>query len=474
MLDTTGLNNGTVQAFVCGGGDYSTDVCLGICPNPDIMGIGVRLAFYIQSCVNTLLVIFSPTDSVPTTWAGTLLTTALIVAAIVLKAARQQSQLTLYHGTLILNFATLSSISSLAVAPMLPIWRLSPAEYYRHELEQHMLHPPGDEGHDANHTVVTSPFYVNIKKRELKAAQKRARIVLSLAILIQVALQWTWGIYLFVSPNYSQQECSGDTKIVMYLMSFNVSQINTYDPTVRTPGMHPAQYFVWASWILFNLLITFGLIIILAVSSSTLSAVPVSSEQSASTPNTPALTALYNVFVHCLLSVGADATRLVLIMYYVVVFVLWVAFIYTIEHQRSENAVFAGENDFKGFGQITAFLLSLAPLWTLFVGLYKYPALRRRLKNQHGLFGTQHPNLSAAELDASPGHSSLPSEEQYLLHNLSPQSDQHRLSPSMPSVVVHSAYSSETQVSQDEYPAALSFSTPHMQRRSTHWRNVSY
>jgi hypothetical protein len=50
--------------------------------------------------IEALLVIFSPTDSVPTAWAGTLLTTALVVAAIVQKA---QGNLTLHHATLVLK-----------------------------------------------------------------------------------------------------------------------------------------------------------------------------------------------------------------------------------------------------------------------------------------------------------------------------------------------------------------------------------
>lgn len=115
------LNNSTTQALCCIG--TSVD-CVAICPNQDLAGIGVRIAFYLQSFMNgellqhltrlytaqfyiipaALLVIFSPTDSVPTTWAGTLLTAALIVAAIVMKT---QSNLTLYHATLILKYVLL-------------------------------------------------------------------------------------------------------------------------------------------------------------------------------------------------------------------------------------------------------------------------------------------------------------------------------------------------------------------------------
>lgn len=118
-LDALGLyvlDNSTRQALACGS-DFVFNTCPGICPNPDIMGIGVRVAFYIQSGLNgkhlgstrctssnlvfvALLVVFSPTDSVATTWSGTLLTTALIIAAFVLKA---KNSLTLYHATLVLK-----------------------------------------------------------------------------------------------------------------------------------------------------------------------------------------------------------------------------------------------------------------------------------------------------------------------------------------------------------------------------------
>ena len=52
-------------------------------------------------CITALLVVFSPADAVPTAWAGTLLTAALVVAAIVLKA---QGDLTLYHATFVLKY----------------------------------------------------------------------------------------------------------------------------------------------------------------------------------------------------------------------------------------------------------------------------------------------------------------------------------------------------------------------------------
>ena len=51
-----------------------------------------------------LLVVLSPRDSVPSAWAGTLLTASLIIAAIVQKI---RQSLTLHHATLILKYVAL-------------------------------------------------------------------------------------------------------------------------------------------------------------------------------------------------------------------------------------------------------------------------------------------------------------------------------------------------------------------------------
>ncbi|CAL1713781.1 unnamed protein product [Somion occarium] len=252
--------------------------CIAIEGNPDLAGIGVRVAFYIQSAINTLLVIVSPRDSVPSAWAGTLLTTSLVIAAIVQKV---NHTLTLHHATLIMNFATLSCISSFAVAPMLPIWRLRPSEYYAQELARNAVH---DAGGDDQSNIIESPFYINRQKKHIKAAQNRERVILALALLTQVVLQWTWGIILFVSPTYSQKECSGDTD-------------------------RPKQVIFWGN---------------------------------------------------------------------TVSFILWCLYLISSEWQRSLNHISEGEDDFGGFGQVTAIFLSLAPLWSLSVALYKYPSLRRR------------------------------------------------------------------------------------------------
>ncbi|EKM48053.1 uncharacterized protein PHACADRAFT_214972, partial [Phanerochaete carnosa HHB-10118-sp] len=221
-------NGNLLQSLTCSG--LLSDTCIAICPNQDLAGIGVRIAFYFQSLVSALLVVLSPSDSVPTAWAGTLLTGALVVAAMVSKAS---GNLTLHHATLVLNFATLSCISSLAVAPMLPIWRLTPGEYFEQDRQQHALglSASGDKHGRAtaalNRRIVESAALRNARKREVKRAQRRARMVLSLALLIQVVLQWAWGVYLFTAWTYSQPACSADTTLVLFLAPFRTRTLNS-------------------------------------------------------------------------------------------------------------------------------------------------------------------------------------------------------------------------------------------------------
>ena len=47
------LQNATKAALVCAASDDVFTPCDAICPNPDISGIGVRGAFYIQSALNS-------------------------------------------------------------------------------------------------------------------------------------------------------------------------------------------------------------------------------------------------------------------------------------------------------------------------------------------------------------------------------------------------------------------------------------
>ena len=55
---------------------------------------------------------FLDTHAISVAWSSTLLTMSLVIPAVLQK---KQLALTLYHATLVLNFATFSSVSSLAV-----------------------------------------------------------------------------------------------------------------------------------------------------------------------------------------------------------------------------------------------------------------------------------------------------------------------------------------------------------------------
>lgn len=114
MLPASTLTNSTLAAIEC---SQPGSECLAICANADLAGVGVRVSFYAQSVLSgtsihcntihavqrvviALLVIISPRDSLASAWAGTLLTIALVIAAIVQKV---NQTLTLHHATLIMK-----------------------------------------------------------------------------------------------------------------------------------------------------------------------------------------------------------------------------------------------------------------------------------------------------------------------------------------------------------------------------------
>ena len=156
------------------------------------------------------------------------------------------------------SFATLSCISSLAVAPTLSIWRLTPQQYYAKRLAHDMLDAGDDSDDDKHNRMVTSAveqLTTGRHKRKVARAQNRQRVFLAFALLIQVILQWAWGVVLFVSPVYSQANCSGDTELIFFLYHFTAEEIN---------GGH---MHVWVLWLLFSLGITMAMTVVLAVTS---------------------------------------------------------------------------------------------------------------------------------------------------------------------------------------------------------------
>jgi len=401
------LNNGTFQALQCSGGFNATYAPCIICPNTDFAGVGVRAAFYVQSFFNTLLVIFSPEDSVPSAWAGTLLTVALILAAAVQK---RNNQITLHHSTLVLNYATLSCISSLAIAPILPIWRLAPKEPVLR----------------ADHPHEAAPLVGNDDEPDVRRSREpkrqpvdRQRTVLALALLSQVVLQWAWGIAMFVSPAYSQIACSGSTGVLLFFIPLTADEINE------------KYFYVWAFWLLFSLGVTLALAIVLAVTSGTRAYAGLSRQSTvsshASSVSIPAYRQFFNAAVASI-PPWRDYRRQMIFWGNILSTSLWIAYIIQSELQIQANCIFTaeGENNFSGFGQITALLLALTPLWSLTLALYRYPSrLRKAERRRKALvqsLSVQEPSLAEAVQLARDDHD--PSARVSLPHivtqNLSP------------------------------------------------------
>lgn len=99
------------------------------------------------------------------------------------------------------SFATLSCISSLAVAPKLPVWNLRPQEYIARRLAPHALANPGPRTVDSFagqiEDLLNSSFTETARQR-LKHAQRRERIAIGLSLLFQVNLfECEVGLYSF-------------------------------------------------------------------------------------------------------------------------------------------------------------------------------------------------------------------------------------------------------------------------------------
>ncbi|RDX44159.1 hypothetical protein OH76DRAFT_1559898 [Lentinus brumalis] len=370
------LSNATAAALVCAAAPGDQSTCAAICPNADLSGIGVRSAFYVQSSLNTLLVIFSRRDSVPSTWAATLLTGALVIAAMVQK---MNQSITLHHAVLTLNFATLSCISSLAVAPTLSIWRLTPREYYAKRLARDIL--DDDEDHQDRMITDAVDTMTGRHRKRIERAQSRQRLILAIAILTQVVLQWAWGIWLFVSPVYSQTNCSGETGLIFFLHRFTAEYINS-------------NMVVWVVWLLFSLGITMFMTIVLALTSPSRARPWTARSSPASTIGTRVSSISGSVapppLCHQLFSNAVQAipvlkhqARHFVFWYNIVSVFLWAMYIAASELQIQANCIFDGENSLTSFGQITALLLSLAPLWSLTEALYKWPETQRKVARRH-------------------------------------------------------------------------------------------
>ncbi|KDQ13668.1 hypothetical protein BOTBODRAFT_146054 [Botryobasidium botryosum FD-172 SS1] len=247
--------------------------CCGICPNADLLGVGVRLAFYLQILVTVVIGFVSPKHGVMGAWGATILTVALIIPAVIQK---QQRQLSLHHATLVLNYAVISSLVSLAISPRCTIWYPTgipiPESMSNPEgAPTGLQHEPLAASSTASpiQTPVAQPRQArqeNQSKRDCpppplvgqpliklegEALERRHRKVQVptcntysqyVSISPQATFLWAWVIILLTHPSYSQRACSGGTHLVFFFgATFTAHEINT------------THFSVWPCWLFFSL-----------------------------------------------------------------------------------------------------------------------------------------------------------------------------------------------------------------------------
>lgn len=255
---------------------------------------------------------------------------AILIPAI--KQKREQN-ITIYHATLVLNFATFSSLVSLSVAPMCAVWRKTGFTDHSSRIDETQVDILGEEA--ALSVRNTGPDSLNNLPR-LKV--HRERLSLSLALLAQVALQWTWTTMLLTDPEYAQPACSSTTRVMLFVVPFTVEEINH-------------KYFiVWPLWLLFNVTITTVWGLLLVVNSAP-SVHPVLSRQ---TSLDDILTRRRRRFFKAL-----DWGRIRVLALNCLAFLLAVMFIVVCEVQVNHlGNCTMGENSDWSFGQIAALLVA--------------------------------------------------------------------------------------------------------------------
>ncbi|EJD50494.1 hypothetical protein AURDEDRAFT_150200 [Auricularia subglabra TFB-10046 SS5] len=370
--ESVSLSRDTIAELYCA--TSREGPCYGICPNADLAGLGVRLAFYFQAALNACLVALSPEDSPGAAWGATLLTAAIVIPAI---AQKKQGELTLYHATLVLDFTTLSSLASLAVAPLCPMWRekglAQPLrQRYLDQKEQQAEAPsPNDSpllGQRDESDLGLMPFPVGPESEEgteseddepvpqhhapNKSNVTYQRIVLSCALLAQVGLQWGYAVLLFTSPYFAEKSCSRSTVIVLFGAPLKAADINQ-------------QYFyAWVLWLVFNMGVTFTWGAFLVLSGA------------ASRRHNPARRSRLGRFLARVDPDGARRRQAVMWSALMVA----VFFVGVAEMQQVSNCFALSENNDWGFGQVAALLLVLVPIWQIVVVLnHRWFGRRERL-----------------------------------------------------------------------------------------------
>ncbi|KIM83250.1 hypothetical protein PILCRDRAFT_819493 [Piloderma croceum F 1598] len=320
----------------------NANICLGICPNADVTGVGVRVAFYLNAILTAMLVGLSPNDSASAAWSSTILTMSLVIPAVIQK---KQGALTLYHATLVLNFATFSSISSLAVAPLCTVWRqIDNKDHPRYNKVQtpnlRSIPLPISTSEETYHQDAA----MQLAKTTTIPQRRRSRVILSLALIAQVSLQWAWATYLFTSPYYAQQACNAYTTVVLFGVPMTAYKVNHH-------------YFgLWASWLLFSIVVTLIFGVLLVISSTSGANSNKMQRRQLRLRKTSWLADRITDW-----DPKGDKRRLI---NFVTAFVICSLLVIFSEMQVNRNCVF-GENSQWGFGQLAALLFALAPVWSI-------------------------------------------------------------------------------------------------------------
>lgn len=249
---------------------------------------------------------------------------------------------------------------------MLPIWRFTP--------------PDREVSNDARRNAL-HPVILHRHKKE--SAKNKQRVVLAFALLTQVrrvtnaprnrmylltwhqvVLQWAWGLVMFVSQAYSQEACNGTTVLLFFFVPLTALDINH------------GKFFVWVLWLLFCLGITLYFTVALAVFGGTsayngLSRRSTITSSDTQSVNIPLYKQLYDALTASFPS-WRDRRKQLFFWGNICAVCLWISYIIrssspmnpksnadfsrkVSELQIQANCIFAGEEDFGGFGQVCSF-----------------------------------------------------------------------------------------------------------------------
>ncbi|KZS92219.1 hypothetical protein SISNIDRAFT_125280 [Sistotremastrum niveocremeum HHB9708] len=318
-----------------------------------------------------------------------MLTTAVVIPAIIQKS---QQALTLYHAVQVLNFATFSSVTSLAVAPLCHIWRQTGEGKVAETLSQF----DGDAGFDGGVLLDEDEDDPQVRIRKLQEGQIQiSRVVLSGALIIQICLQWTWAIILFTDTTYAQAPCSDLTLLYFFGIPLHASDINH------------GSYYIFPLWLLFNMCISLFWGILLVVTSNPDMHPVLSRAQTELDPESAISEVINNITKFGI--PYRDRKRMLLLGVNVLAVIVAAFILITSELEAWKNCILLGENTTWGFGQITAILLSLTPGGSLVVAVYDKHIVHERKRQELRRISeaNSNPLSSEASFTMSPADSPL-------------------------------------------------------------------